>query len=70
MTFGYPRINGQPPKFKSAHVYHPAPGHQSGSPDCAKATAEGSNVVVTVTPVLFARDPKDRNHALDVKMPS
>ena len=68
VTFGYPRVNGQPPKLKSASVIHPAPDGRSGSPDCAKAEASGSSVVVTVGPI-FAREDKDRKHALDIRMP-
>lgn len=68
VTFGYPRINGQPPAFKSAQVIHPGPGKRSGAPDCATAAAEGSNVVVKVGKI-FERDAKDRKHALDVKPP-
>ena len=69
VTFGYPRVNGQPPKLKSARVIHPGPGERSGSPDCATAVADGSSVVVTVGPI-FEREAKDRKHALDVKMPA
>jgi hypothetical protein len=69
VTFGYPRVNGQPPRLKSARVVHPGPGERSGSPDCATATADGSGVTVTVGPI-FERDPKDRNHALDLKEPA
>jgi hypothetical protein len=69
VTFGYPRVNGQPPKLKSARVIHPGPGERSGSPDCATAVAEGSDVVVTVGPI-FERDPQERRHALDVKEPA
>jgi hypothetical protein len=68
VTFGYPRVNGKAPKFKSAHVVHPAPGERSGSPDCATAAADGSNVVVKVGPI-FAREPGDRRHPLDLKEP-
>ena len=68
VTFGYPRVNGQPPKLKSARVVHPSPGGRSGSPDCAKAEASGSSVVVSVGPI-FSREDKDRQHALDIKMP-
>jgi hypothetical protein len=63
VTFGYPRLNGRPPKFKSAQVIHP-----TTSPDCATAVAEGDKVVVTVTKI-FERDAKDRRHALDLKPP-
>jgi hypothetical protein len=63
VTFGYPRLNGQPPKFKSAQAIHPA-----SSPDCATAAAEGDKVVVTVGKI-FERDAKDRRHKLDLKAP-
>ena len=69
VTFGYPRINGQFPKLKSARVTHPAAGEQSGSPDAATAVADGANVVVTLGPI-FQRDAKARKHALDLKMPT
>lgn len=68
VTFGYPRVNGQPPKLKSARVVHPGPSERSGSPDCARAVADGSDVVVTVGPI-FEREAKDRKHDLDVKCP-
>jgi hypothetical protein len=68
VTFGYPRVNGQPPKLKSARVVHPGPGESSGSPDCATAAAKGSDVVISVGPI-FEREAKDRKHALEVKMP-
>jgi len=69
VTFGYPRVNGQAPKFKSARVVHPGPGQPSGAPDCATATADGSSVVVTVGPI-FEREAKDRNHPLELKEPA
>jgi hypothetical protein len=65
VTFGYPRINGHAPKFKSAQVIHPGPGDRSGAPDCATATAVGANIVVSVGPI-FEREPKDRHHALNL----
>jgi len=68
VTFGYPRVNGEPPKLKSASVNHPGPGERSGSPDYARTTAEGSNVTVTLGE-RFTRDAKDRKHALDLKQP-
>ena len=68
VTFGYPRVNGQPPKLKSARVVHPSPGQQSGSPDCATAAAEGSDVVVTVGKI-FEREANDRQHSLNVSQP-
>lgn len=69
VTFGYPRLNGRPPKFKSARVNHPGPGESSASPDCATVAAEGTNVVVNLGPI-FEREAKDRKHALDVTMPA
>ena len=69
VTFGYPRLNGHPPKLKSARVNHPGPGEQSASPDCATAVADGGNVVVNLGPI-FEREAKDRKHALDVKPPA
>ena len=69
VTFGYPRINGQFPKLKSASVVHPAAGERSGAPDAATAVADGSSIVVTLGPI-FQREAKDRKHPLDLKAPS
>lgn len=69
VTFGYPRINGQPPKLKSARVVHPGPGEPSGAPDTATATGDGSNVVVTVGPEL-TRPASERRHALALTEPT
>jgi hypothetical protein len=69
VTFGYPRLNGQGPKLKSASVTHPAAGERSGAPDAATAVAEGSTVVVTLGPI-FPREAKDRKHSLDLKAPA
>jgi hypothetical protein len=68
VTFGYPRVNGRPPKLKSAYVNHPGSGERSGSPDYARTTAEGSSVTVTLGPI-FPREAQDRKHTLDLKMP-
>ncbi len=65
ITFGYPRLNGSAPKFKSASVNHPSGKEQSAAPDCATAVADGPNVVVTLGPI-FEREAKDRRHALNV----
>ena len=67
ITFGYPRLNGRAPPFKSASVNHPGPGQQSATPNCATAVAEGDKVVVTVGKI-FERDPKQRKHSLDLKV--
>ena len=69
VTFGYPRLNGRPPKLKAARVIHPAPGEPAGSPDCATAVADGDRVIVTVGPI-FQRGAGDRKHSLDLRMPS
>ena len=69
VTFGYPRINGQFPKLKSASVVHPGPGERSGSPDCARAVVEGSSVVVTVGPI-FERPASERRYPLQIKSSS
>lgn len=69
VTFGYPRINGQSPKLKSASVVHPGPGERSGSPDCAKAVVEGSSVIVTVGPI-FERTASERRYPLQIKSPA
>jgi len=69
VTFGYPRLNGQFPKLKSASVVHPGPGERSGAPDAAKAVAEGSSVAVTVGPV-FERAASERRHSLEIKAPA
>lgn len=68
VTFGYPRLNGQFAKLKSASVVHPGPGERSGAPDAAKAVTEGSSVVVTVGPI-FERAAGERRQALDLKSP-
>jgi hypothetical protein len=69
VTFGYPRLNGQFPKLKSASVVHPGPGERSGAPDCAKAVADGSSVMVTVGPI-FERTASERRYPLGIKSPA
>lgn len=69
VTFGYPRINGKAPAFKSASVVHPTGHQQSASPDLCRVVADGSNVVATIGPI-FERDPKDQHHSLDIKEPT
>jgi hypothetical protein len=66
VTFGYPRINGQPPSFKKATAVFPAKG-TTGSPACAKVRAEGENVVVEVGPI-FKRDPAKAREKLAVRV--
>ncbi|MDQ6630237.1 MAG: hypothetical protein M3Y82_00590, partial [Verrucomicrobiota bacterium] len=68
ITFGYPRVNGQYPKLKSALVIHPAAGERSGAPDAATVVADGSTVVVNLGPI-FQRLVKDRKHSLELSAP-
>jgi hypothetical protein len=67
VTFGWPRINGQPAPVKKASAFYP---HKSGpaAPDCATAKADGANVKVEVGP-LFKRDEAQRRHALELTRP-
>ena len=64
VTFGWPRINGQPAAIKKTSAYYP---HDNGpaAPDCATAKADGANVRVEVGPI-FVRDEKERRHALPI----
>ncbi len=64
VTFGWPRLNGQPAPLKRASAYYPS---QTGpaAPDCAVAKADGSNVRVEVGPI-FVRDEKQRRHDLSI----
>ena len=64
VTFGWPRINGEPAAVKRASAYYP---HEKGpaAPDCATAKADGANVRVEVGPI-FVRDEKERRHELKI----
>lgn len=64
VTFGWPRINGQPASIKKTSAFYP---HDSGSaaPDCAVAKADGASVRVEVGPI-FVRDEKERRHPLEI----
>lgn len=64
VTFGWPRINGQPAPLRRASAFYP---HDSGpaAPDCATAKADGPNVRVEVGPI-FVRDEKERRHELPI----
>lgn len=68
VTFDIPRVNGRTVKLTEVRAIYPDPASEadSGSPDVAKAVAEGSSVVVTVGPE-FRRDPKERKVKLEVK---
>ena len=67
VTFGWPRINGQPAPVKKTSAFYP---NKSGpaAPDCATAKAEGSSVKVEVGP-LFKRDEAQRRHPLELSKP-
>lgn len=67
VTFGWPRINGQPAALKRASAYYPHE-HGPAAPDCAIAKAEGPNVRVEVGPI-FVRDDKMRRHELSISQP-
>ncbi len=67
VTFGWPRLNGKAAEVKKASAYYPS---QTGpaAPDCAKASADGSKVLVEVGPI-FKRDEAQRRHPLEIKPP-
>lgn len=66
VTFGWPRINGQPAALRKASAFYP---HKTGpaAPDCAVAKADGANVRVEVGPI-FVRDEKQRTHGLPITL--
>ena len=64
VTFGVPRINGQPAAVAKASAYYPNRG-TAGSPDCARVRADGEACVVEVGPI-FKRDEADRRHPLNL----
>lgn len=67
VTFGWPRLNGQPAAVKKASAFYPsAATGTTGSPDCCWIKADGPNVVVEVGPI-FKRDEAKRRHPLEVK---
>jgi len=68
VTFGWPRINGEPAPVKNASAFYP---NKSGpaAPDCATAKSEGANVTVEVG-AIFKRDEAQRRHSLGIVKPS
>lgn len=64
VTFGWPRINGQPAALKRASAYYPSKTGPA-APDCAIAKADGPNVRVEVGPI-FQRDEQQRRHELPI----
>jgi hypothetical protein len=62
ITFGWPRVNGQPAPLKRASAYYPSKTGPA-APDCAVAKADGANVRVEVGPI-FVRDENQRKHGL------
>jgi len=67
VTFGWPRLNGQPPALKRAHAYYPSKTGPA-SPDCAWIKADGESVRVEVGPI-FKRDEAQRRHELALRQP-
>jgi hypothetical protein len=68
VTFGYPLINGAAPAMKKASVNHPQSG-DAAAPACAKAHADGANVVVEVGPI-FTRPENESRYPLAVVAPA
>ena len=64
VTFGWPRINGQPATMKRTSAYYPSKTGPA-APDCAIAKADGANVRVEVGPI-FQRDEQQRRHDLQL----
>ena len=69
ITFGHPRINGQPVPLKRVTAYYPHKQGEPAAPDCAWASAEGDHVRVAVGPI-FVRDEARRRHALPLPLPA
>ena len=64
ISFGWPRLNGQPSALKRARAYYPSKTGPA-APDCALAKADGANVRVEVGPI-FQRDEPQRRHDLSL----
>lgn len=64
VTFGWPRLNGQPAPLKRASACYPSKTGPA-APDGAVAKADGANVRVEVGPI-FVRDEKQRRHDLSI----
>jgi hypothetical protein len=62
VTFGWPRVNGQPAALKRARAYYPSKTGPA-APDCAVAKADGANVCVEIGSI-FKRDEQRRRHDL------
>ncbi len=67
VTFSYPRINGAAPALKKASVNYNFEG-RSASPACAKARAEGSDVVVEIGSI-FQRTKEESSQPLAMTVP-
>lgn len=65
ITFGYPRINGQPPAYKKATAVFPVKG-PGGGPACAEVHTDGEKVVIEVGPI-FKRDPAHARENLPLR---
>lgn len=66
VTFGYPRINGKKPALKKATVNYNRTG-RIASPPCAKARAEGENVVIDIGRI-FKPEPDDGTQTLPLQI--
>jgi hypothetical protein len=64
ITFGWPRLNGQPAASKRASA---GGSSKTGlaAPDCALDKAVGSDVCVELGPI-FQRDEQQRRHSLSL----
>ena len=64
ISFGWPRLNGQPVALKKASAYYP---HDTGpaAPDCAWVKADGEACAVEIGPI-FKRDEAKRRHDLPI----
>lgn len=62
VTFGWPKVNGQPVPLKKTSAYYPSKTGPA-SPDCATASVDGSSVKIEIGPI-FQRDEALRRHDL------
>jgi hypothetical protein len=58
VTFGYPRLNGVKPPLKNALVTYNSDGGMP-APACARARAEGENIVTELGPIFVRDEAKD-----------
>jgi len=63
VTFGWPRLNGRTPSAKKVSAFYPDK-KPTGSPDCARVTANGEACTVALG-AIFRREESQRRHTLD-----